>query len=257
MDISSILNGWPYEPGQISARKISGKDGHEKIQLRLELGLMQMETAGRPDGDCPHGCESLLEYYQKQLRRHRRERGSEDGFDLDERAAELLRTESTMYYHRYLAGFVLEDYASVERDTIHNLRLMDFCNAYAKEESDRYVLEQYRPYVLMMCARARGRRSLKDNRPKAALAAVKKGVEKIKDFYVRFGQEDLVEASGEIAILEAMAKEIELRIPVDPIKKLRRKLAQAVNDERYEEAALLRDQLHKATGQDPAGPVRS
>ena len=41
-DISDILADWPYEPGQISARKITGDDGKEKIQLRLDLGLLQM-----------------------------------------------------------------------------------------------------------------------------------------------------------------------------------------------------------------------
>ena len=40
-----------------------------------------------------------------------------------------------------------------------------------------------------------------------------------------------------------MAKEIEGRIPEDPIAKLRRLLAKAVKEERYEDAAGLRDQI--------------
>ena len=48
-DISGIIRDWEYQPGQTSARKIRGKDGKEKIQMRVELGLLQMETQGRPD----------------------------------------------------------------------------------------------------------------------------------------------------------------------------------------------------------------
>lgn len=257
LDIGDILEGWPHEPGQLTARRIMGNDGREKIQLRVELGLLQMEVTGRPDGQRPHGHESLLDYYGHLLQRHKQASGEEAGFELDEQACELLRAEAMMYYHRYLAGFILEDYEAVERDTMRNLRLMDFCVAHAKEESDRYVLEQYRPYVMMMYARARGRSALRNNRPKVALAAVRKGLADLRDFYRRFGQEDLIASSGEIAVLQAMAKEIELRIPVDPVKKLRQKLAQAIREERYEEAATLRDQLRRATGHGPLGPLRS
>lgn len=247
LDIGSILRDWPYEPGQISARRVTGADGREKIQLRLELGLLQMEVTGRPDGQRPEGQESLLAYYEGQLRQHKEKTGSDDGFELDEKACELLRTEGTMYYHRYLACFVLEDYPGVIRDTGRNLRLMEFCKKYAHEESDRYVLEQYRPYVVMMSARAKGRLSLRDNKPREAMEIVRRGIKDIEDFYRSFGQEDLISGSGEIAILQAMVKEIEARIPVDPIRKLRQKLAEAVRQERYEEAAALRDQLRKVT----------
>ncbi len=256
LDIGYILDGWEYEPGQLTARKIAGVDGREKIQLRVELGILQMETSGRPDGKRPHECESLLHYYHDQLKQYERENGTDVGFDLDEQACELLRAEAMMYYHRYLAEFILEDYRGVERDTLRNLRVMDFCNTYAGEESDRYILEQYRPYVTMMCTRARGRLAVRENRPKVAMAALRKGIEQIEEFYRRFGEEESIENSGEIAILKAMEKEIELRIPVDPIKKLRQKLARAVREERYEEAATLRDQIRHATGQGPIGPAR-
>ena len=62
-DITDILRDCPYEPGQMSARRITGRDGFDKIQMRLDLGLLQMEVTGSPDGIRPHGCESLLEYH--------------------------------------------------------------------------------------------------------------------------------------------------------------------------------------------------
>ena len=68
-DIVPLLKGWDYEPGTINVRKISGIDGAPKLQMRLDLGLLQMEMSGRPDGVRPHGCESLLEYFESQLSR--------------------------------------------------------------------------------------------------------------------------------------------------------------------------------------------
>jgi hypothetical protein len=243
LDISHILEDWPFEPGKVTARRVRGDDGRDKIQLRLDLGLYQMEATGRPDGLRPHGCESLLIHYEQQLAKYRERFGSEEGFDLDEAACEQLRAEGVMYYHRYLAEFILEDYEAVERDTVRNVRLMDFCARHGREDSDRFLLEQYRPYVLMMCARARALLAFQKNRPKVALAAIREGMEGIKDFFRRFGPEHSVSESSELAILRAMAKEIEGRIPEDPIAKLRKDLAKAVKEERYEDAASLRDQL--------------
>ena len=150
-----------------------------------------------------------------------------------------------MYYHRYLAQFVLEDFAAVERDTGRNLRLLDFFGAYAAEESDRRAMERYRPYMIMMHTRARGQLAIRDNRPRAALAIVNLGIERIQEFYQQFGQEELPPSSGETAVLQAFAKEIEGRIPVDPLEKLKKALDTAIHEERYEDAAQLRDQLSR------------
>ena len=33
LDLNTLLEGWPHEPGQIRVRKIKGNDGKDKIQL--------------------------------------------------------------------------------------------------------------------------------------------------------------------------------------------------------------------------------
>lgn len=251
LDITATLADWPYEPGQVSARRIQGADGREKIQLRLDLGLLQMETSGRPDGARPHGCESLLDYHEHQLQSHVAEGKPAEAFSLDERACETLRAEGMMFYHRYLAAFVLEDYDLVERDALRNLRLMDFCNRHASDPSDKFILEQYRPYVLMMCARSRGQRALRDSRPKAGLAAVRNGIEEIEQFYRRYDQDKANENSAELAILRALAKELEARVPVDPLQKLNEDLDRAIREERYEEAASIRDRIRQFSHGNP------
>jgi hypothetical protein len=247
LDIGDIMDEWPYRPGQITARRINGSDGVEKIQLRLDLGILQMNSQGRPDGQRPHDCESLLDYYRQELASQVADSGSDEGFTLDERACELLRSEAVLYYHRYLAEFVLEDYSSVARDTERNLVLMDFCAKYAHDASDRYVLEQYRPYVLMMNTRAEAQLLVRDQRPKAALSLIEEGIAKIKEFFERFDHPDMADESTELVMLRALAGEIESGIPKDPVQELRDALDQAISDERYEEAADLRDRIARAT----------
>ena len=89
-DITPVLKGWDYESGTINVRKINGVDGAPKLQMRLDLGLLQMEMNGRPDGVRPHGFESLLEYYENQIAEHKRLNGSDIGFHLSGEQIERL-----------------------------------------------------------------------------------------------------------------------------------------------------------------------
>jgi hypothetical protein len=51
-DISHLLEQWDYQPGLASVRKFTTKDGVDKIQLRLDLGILQMNTTGRSSRNC-------------------------------------------------------------------------------------------------------------------------------------------------------------------------------------------------------------
>jgi hypothetical protein len=245
LDISGILDDWPYEQGQLSVRKIVGRDEREKIQLRLDLGLLQMEATGRPDGKKPFGHDGLLEYWQYRLRHYEKTHGSAEGFILDPETCEKLRAEAMMYYHRYLACFVLEDYDQVKEDTRRNLKVFDFCARFAREESDRKALEVHRPYVLMMNTRARVHLALQRNRPRRALQMLRDGIDRIREHYHRMGRDEEIHTCKEIAILDAMEADVEAAIPKDPIEHMEEQLDQAIREERYEEAAALRDQLRR------------
>ena len=63
-DLTELFEEWPFESGQITVRVIEGTDGNSRIQVRLDLGLLQMNTDNRPDGKRPHGFDSLLEYFE-------------------------------------------------------------------------------------------------------------------------------------------------------------------------------------------------
>jgi len=251
-DIAPTLRGWDYEPGTINVRKVTGLDGLPKLQMRLDLGLLQMEITGRPDGARPHGFESLLEFYEDQIAEYKRERGSDDGFHLTNAQCQSLREEAVMYYQRYLSLFVLEDFSGVIRDTARNLRVLDLCGTYADDEQDRLVLEQYRPYIVMMHARALASVHLRENAHVQALQTVESGLADIKKFFQRLGRDEGYSESNEVRVLKRLARDIRKRLPSDPAETLARKLQKAIQNENYEEAARLRDKMTKLQQQESA-----
>src|SRR5438045_9279450 len=86
-DSSHLLEQWEYQPGQVVVRRFIGKDGIEKIQLRVDLGLLQMNAHGRPDGRRPFGHPSLLDYYLHKIKQYAEKHGgTEDGFPLQAEA---------------------------------------------------------------------------------------------------------------------------------------------------------------------------
>jgi hypothetical protein len=246
-DILPMLKGWDYEPGTINVRKINGLDGKPKLQMRLDLGLLQMELTGRPDGATPHGHDSLLDYFEEQLKEHKKTNGSELGFHLTSSECASLREEAVMYYHRYLSLFVLEEFPGVVRDTARNIRVLDMCGKYALNQEDRLVLEQYRPYIVMMNVRGRASIVMGEKKNREALEIVKEGLESIKEFFIRFGQEEAFSRSNEVKILKKFARDIRKKLPIDPIEKLKTQLQKAVAREQYEDAARLRDEIRRKT----------
>src|SRR5947209_15467370 len=63
-DMDEAIQGWPYEPepGAVIAREVQARDGRTVVQIRVELGVLQLELSGRPDGARPHGFATYLDY---------------------------------------------------------------------------------------------------------------------------------------------------------------------------------------------------
>ena len=243
LDVAPSLDGWDYEPGQVKVRRITGGDGRAKLQLRLDLGVLQMEIDGRPDGRRPHGCESLLDYHANRLREHRVRHGTTRGFALDADACRGLREEAAMYYHRYLSLFVLEEYAPVQRDALRNLRALDFCRRFAAGRADRLAMEPFRPYVLMMHARAAASARLREGDFRGSLLAVERARRGVREHFRRFGGREAYRASGEVRVLKALSRHMRDLVPQSPRRRLARELCRAVRREDYERAATLRDEI--------------
>lgn len=245
LDITPVLKGWDYHPEEVTVRIIEGCDQKPKIQMRMNLGLLQMNFDGRPDGKQPHGFESLYEYFQHTLEEHIEKYENADGFFLDPDDCEALCQEAEQYYYRYLSLFHLHDYEKVERDTARNLKVFNFLKTYAEEEDDKYELEPFRPYVLMMHARAKAHRLLESQQPKAAMEAVETAIQSIHEHFAEMGRSKLADNCSEIIFLYRLLEDLKFDWPDNPVDALKKKMQNAVEHEDYESAAKLRDEIHR------------
>jgi len=251
-DIFNVLDGWAYEPDELSVRIITGDDGREKIQLRLDLGVLQMEMDGRPDGLRPEGAESWLDYYEERQREHAAAHPDSAPWRLDAEDCGRLLREGLQYYHRYISLWSLDRYELCARDTARNLRLFAFVRDHARTDRDKLQFDQFRPYVTMMHARAVATPLVKARNYAAALKAIDEGIAGIRQFFDEYGQSDQVSKCSELTFLERWRKDVASkksgkakRLPRDPLQALRKELEDAVAEERFEDAARLRDEIRR------------
>lgn len=241
LDLNDLLRDWPHEPGMIKVRKILGTDGKEKLQLRIDLGLIQMETQGRPDGLEPHDHESLLEYHQARARRAEK-KGNAYTLNADEIGD--LQQEGIQYYHRYISFFQLSDYQGVIRDTQRNLDMFQFVAKHAEKEDMAQSVEQFTPYVLMMLTRARASIEIEREEFAAAVRQIEDGMEKIRTFYDKVENPEAAANSAELGFLGEWLEEVRARQPLTKLEKMQREMDKAIANEAYERAAELRDMIN-------------
>lgn len=251
-DLSIILNQWQFDPETVLVRTVPGDDGRGKIQLRVDLGILQMEMDGRPDGFRPEGAESWLDYYEQRQQTHDETHPDSAPFGLNEEDCIRLWREGMQYYHRYLSFWHLELYESCARDTARNLRLFAFVRAHALDERHKLQFDQWRPYVLMMHTRAVATPMLQQRLYAEGLRAIEAGIDGIREFLDEYGQNDRAEECVELVSLERWREEIlskEERAaaarPKSMAEILRRQLDAAIAAEEFEEASRLRDQMRK------------
>ncbi len=242
--IQDILESWPYDPHQLGMRVIEGDDGRRKLQLRIDLGVLQLELDGRPDGDRPHGQDGYLEYYLGLREEHRWRRGTIEGFGLDAAACTALRDEATMVYQRYYSLFQLGWFGEVVRDTARNLQVADLLWRHAAREEDRWEMEQYRPYILMINALARVELLLADLDYAAAERVLLVAIAGIRQFLATNG--DRFSADRELEVLSERRSDLDRERPQTETEMLQRRITAAVAREDYEQAADLRDALARA-----------
>jgi hypothetical protein len=249
-DISSLLNEWIFEPDDILVRTLTGDDGRNKIQLRVDLGILQMEMDGRPDGLRPEGFESWLDFFEHQSLKH--DENYPDGPSLElsvEECANLWR-ESVQYYHRYLSFWHLGMYELCSRDTARNLRLFSFVRSHVTDDRLKIQFDQWRPYSIMMHTRSVATPLLNEKAFTDGLRVIESGIDAVRDFLEEYNQTQKADECVELVGLERWRNEIISQeeqavatLPKSKIVLLRRKLEEAVADEQFEEAARLRDEI--------------
>jgi len=243
MDISRILDDWAFDPMTVSARFVEGEDGTRKVQMRIDLGLIQMEYDGRPDGFRPMGMNSYLDYFRSLA-------AQDTSFNLTSRQVFELRREGMQIYHRYLSLHQLKDYQGVIRDTRHNLDILALIANHA-DELENFSSQQHRPYVMMMNTSAKTMLKLEEGDKREALKTLRLGIRQIKHVYENVLDDPQPDLTPEVYQL----KELQHRITDDGVPselpksaKLEIELQMALLSENYERAATIRDEIGRARG---------
>lgn len=239
-DISPILKGWSYTPGELRVRKIEGCDGQPRIQIRMDLGLMQLEWSGRPDGTRPHNCVSLLDYFHAESRRHRR---AGQALVLSRTDCWELGQEAMQYYWRRISFFELKEYERAEQDALHNLDILDLCQEFAEHPEDRQIAQQYRAFVTAHRIQARVLSLLEQQDHDLALERLRDGISHIEEILEKQQSLDSLGDCQELRFLRQWERELEGNRPLSLREKLSADLKIAVEQEKFELAASLRDRL--------------
>lgn len=253
-DLEPILSDWPFDPGQIKVRRFAGLDGEEKLQLRLDLGVIQMNVTGRPDGELPHGFESLFEW-QKACALEAEEAGK--NFRLDGEMCGELQQEAAQYHHRFVSLFQINDFRGVIADTQRNLDLLGFMSSHAEAPAIAAAVEQVRPYVLMMNTRAKASIALEREDFDSALRQIERGCQKIHDAYEAAHAPEMATKNPESDFLENWAEEIRSEKPLTNLEQMQQEMDKAIAKEAYERAAELRDAIRAHCHEEHVGPAES
>lgn len=232
--IDIILEDWPYDPDSVSVRLVKGKDGRELIQMRIEMGLLQLETQGRPDGEAPNGAASYYHYLQDLTQ------DCEPDYEFSvEECAECDR-EFVQFYHRRICWLAMREFRNAVVDADHTLRLMDLCRKHSPDEEWTVSHEQYRPFVLFHRIQAEALAELDHNGGDAAVSAINKGLEQMRSVF----EDHEIEAFDESELVARLLEFREtLRTKFDVGTTLAEQLADAVAKEEYERAARIRDAI--------------
>ncbi len=239
-DIDFILGNWAYKPGVAQARMIQTRDGRQVIQLRIDLGVLQLEATGRPDGARPHGHATYMDYLQEQARLSRK---AGQTFVLNDEQSQDADREFLQFYHRRMCWLALRQYAKAIRDSDHTLAFMDFVKRHAPSEEYLHAHEQYRGFVLFQRTQAAAALEVENDAPQRAINEIHAGLERMRGFYASYGREDEMEDDGMVRHLRHMEASLRQQHQIDAT--LEEQLQQAIANEDYERAAQLRDEMKK------------
>ncbi len=236
-NLDGILKDWEFDPGSVSVRMVSGDDDRKVIQMRIELGVLQLETKGRPDGWKPEGSDTYFDYLLEL------EMSQGDDFEFtDEQCFECDR-EFVQFYHRRICWLAMQEYDKAVLDAEHTLGLMDMCLRHSSDEQWKLTHEQYRPFVLYHKIQAGAMHKLVDDDAEGAIQQINLGLDQLRAVYEKHELAEDFDDDELVARLVDLRES--LRDQFDVGRTLREQLADAIASEQYEQAAQIRDEIQK------------
>lgn len=236
MHLDDLLSKWAFDPETLNVRLVKGNDGRDIIQMRVDMGILQLETTGRPDGSDVNGCETYLDHLQMQHLE------TPDLVLSEEECGEVDR-EFMQFYHRRVCWLRLQYYQRAVMDANHTLRLMDLTEQMSPDEDWIGAHEQYRPFVLFHRTQAEALAELEENSAEEAVHAISRGLETMRTFFQEHDAEEHFDDDELVVRLIDLRES--LRNEYEVGQTLRERLDAAVEQEQYELAAKLRDELSR------------
>lgn len=233
--IDQILQQWAYEPGEVSARLVRGADERELLQMRIDMGILQLEVSGRPDGTRPGGAETYFDYLLA-LAVHE----GKDFALTEDQCAEADR-EFVQFYQRRICWLALREFPRAVRDADHSLAFMDFVRSCSPNEQWTVSHEQYRPFILFHRTQAAALAALEDRGPEAAIEEINTGLSRIREFFREYEAEERFDDDELVERLEQLRQSLRDHYQIG--RTLHERLEDAVASEQYELAAQLRDEI--------------
>ncbi len=234
-DIDQVLRRWPFKPGVINARLVRAEGGREVLQMRIEMGVLQMESALRPDGERPGGAETYLDYLIQQAVHRERD------FQLSEEQCFEVDREFLQFYHRRICWLALRQFERAVRDADHTLDLMDFVLDHSPDEEWTRSHEQYRPFVLFHRTQAAALSRLDRAGPEEAIEEIDQGLARIRELFAPDKGDE--ESKEDEIVGQLLELKESIREHYEMGRTLGEQLADAVAAEHYELAARLRDEI--------------
>ena len=207
-----MLSQWPHQPGKVQARVVSSENGPERLQVRIELGILQMELTGHPEG-------STAIY----------EAMSDDCDVLDGQTCLALQREAALYAYRAFILSVLERHAGVVKDMIRNLAVMSMIIRSGDAEVDRSRARSLTVQFLMIQARSRAAFAASRGDFGLARRTLESDMEEIRDALKLAGRGDDPENTPEIQLLKGMQDMFVPRLPASQRQEMEDRLAAAVD----------------------------
>ena len=250
-DIGPLLRSWEFRPGEVNARLVKTRSGREVLQMRIDMGVVQMETDQRPDGQRPGGAETYYDYLVGEVIREG------DAFRLTKEQCVEADREFVQFYQRRLCWRALREYRRAARDADHSLAFMDFVREHSPDEEWTLSHEQYRPFVLFHRVQAAALAVLEEAGPGAAIKEINGGLARFRELFARYDAEEQYPDDELVKRLEEMRESVRQRYEVG--RTLDEQLAEAVKAEDYELAAKIRDRIRggEAVGADGDAGDRS
>lgn len=224
-DLSNLLRQWPYRPDDFLARQVTGEDGRPLLQIRVELGILQLEMEGRPDGLRPGGFETVLKAVHDT--------------PLTAETARSLRDEIIQFEYRAQTLLYLGEHAKAARDADHMLRAARMLHEQPLAGIDRDTALAPLLRAIAIRARAAAEAAMAGSRTDLAKLSLEGGLTELRNVL----SDDEYAHCNEVHLLTGMKDLLIPRLPASQRAELRDRIGEAIAAENYELAAILRDEL--------------